>query len=55
MPRRGPYFFLLAQEKSKQKEGHSLHRPLRGFPALLVTPGGGFELARPAARPRAQT
>jgi len=27
MPRRGSYFFLLAQEKANQKEGHPLHRP----------------------------
>ncbi len=40
MPRRGSYFFLLAQEKSNQKEGHPLHRPLRGFPPLLAKPGG---------------
>jgi hypothetical protein len=27
MPRRGSYFFLLAQEKANQKEGHPLYRP----------------------------
>ncbi len=62
MPRRGTYFLatanlkvtlhrnfvvLLAQENSKQKEGHPLHRPLRGFPALLTKPGGcGTRAAR---------
>ena len=40
MPRRGSYFFLLAQEKANQKEGHPLHRSLREFPALLAEPGG---------------
>ena len=40
MPRRGSHFFLFAQEKSNQKEGHPPHRPLRGFPALLAKPGG---------------
>ena len=36
----GLYFFLLAQEKSNQKEGHPLHRPLRELPALFAKPGG---------------
>ena len=40
MPRQGSYFFLLAQEKANQKEGHPLHRSLREFPALLAMPGG---------------
>jgi len=57
MPRRGSHFFLLAQEKGNQKEGHpgSPVALLGDFPALLATPGGRFELARSAARPRAQT
>jgi len=57
MPRRGSYFFLLAQEKCNQKEGHPGSPVARSgdSPALLTAPGGGLELARSAARPRAQT
>jgi len=42
MPRRGSYFFLLAQEKCNQKEGHpgSPVALLGDSPALLAAPGG---------------
>jgi hypothetical protein len=48
------HFFLLRQRKSNQKEGDPGLPPLRG--ALRCSTGqAAAELARSAARPRAQT
>ena len=47
MPRRGPYFLLLAQKKCKQRKGHpgSPVALLGDSPALLATPGAKFKRA----------
>ena len=40
VPRRGQLLSFACPKESNPRKRHPLHRPLRGFPALLAKPGG---------------